>query len=607
MGSLRSGVVALALVAMPVVAVAPSAVSGAQPSRVLEASRVLDPSVARLVHAEEQPFLRLPADPGAELTRVVAALASELHRPLEATAALAADRLPPALAGRLAVMLGTLADCQDATDRLLERLPGPPRWLGDPGSHRERLPAEAETGSLRACAARLQSQGLELQRFLRATVPIAVPTVGAAGGSDLDLWPVLRLDLDGGNDLVAHDYMLSVDSGGDDVYLNNAGGNLIDVRRGPAGSGAMSTQPSRGCVNPAYDLLAGECVISEALLVDVAGNDTYGRTAPPDPTLDGLCTADPLVSRVMTGGVGSWGVGILLDGGGDDHYLAKSIALGAGHFGGVGILFDAGGNDRYEAIRLAKGFGTLLGVGILHDGGGDDRYSYYLPRPLDPNAEDRTLGAGGALDTGGTCDKISRWEEGSGFLGGVGVFLDDSGDDAYEVAPPSPHEPGASEIIRTTGSLGFGDGGFGFFVDGSGADRYQGMPGRADGETVGPSDASQGFFHDGSATPANSAVAGPSGSGGGALTAWFTHYIPETVTIDQGGSVEFFNPDLYGGPFGGRKHGITEVRAGGPPRFDVFVPWGQAAAIAGVETLPPGRYPFTCRVHPFMHGTLVVR
>ncbi|MDQ3945218.1 MAG: hypothetical protein M3357_08755, partial [Actinomycetota bacterium] len=363
---------------------------------------------------------------------------------------------------------------------------------------------------------------------------------------------------------------------------------------------------ARGCINPAYDLLAGECVISEALLVDAAGNDTYGQMQPPIPHLDGLCTADPLVRRIMTGGVGSWGVGILLDGGGDDVYLGKSITLGAGHFGGVGMLIDESGDDSYRAIRLAKGFGTLFGLGVFQDVTGNDTYSYYLPGSLNPAAEDRTLGAGGALDTGGTCDKISRWEEGSGFLGGVGVFFDDAGSDNYQVAPPSPHEPGASEIIRTTGSLGFGDGGFGLFVDGSGRDTYTGMPERRDGATVGPSGDSQGFFHDQGAG-AGRPAAGPGGPKGATLTAWFTHYIPETVNIEKGGTLQFFNPDLYGGPFGGRAHTITEVRAGGPPRFDTMVTWGVSSPIGGVEDLDSGTYEFSCRIHPFMHGTLVVR
>lgn len=144
-------------------------------------------------------------------------------------------------------------------------------------------------------------------------------------------------------------------------------------------------------------------------------------------------------------------------------------------------------------------------------------------------------------------------------------------------------------------------------MDLSGRDSYIAMPGRADGETVGPSDSSSGFFHDesGGATGVDGAAPAAAASSG-ALTAWFNHFIPETVTIDQGGSLQFFNPDLYGGPFGGRAHTITELRSDGPPRFDGTALWGTAANIEGVAALSPGRYTFTCQIHPFMRGTLVV-
>lgn len=298
-----------------------------------------------------------PGDPAAELAQGLSALGLGVGVQLDPVPALAAADLRPDLTARLAAVVRQLRVCQDATTHLLAGLPAEPGELLRDNAVITQPPSG--TDALRACADELKRQGTELDRFL-AVAPMDQ-------GSDLTLWPVLRLDLDGTDDTVAHDYMLSVDTGGDDVYLNNAGGNLIDVRRGPPGSPAPSRQPARGCINPAYDLLAGECVISQALLVDSAGDDTYGQMEPPDPHLDGLCTADPLMRRVMTGGVGSWGVGILLDGGGDDAYLGKSITLGAGHFGGVGMLIDESGDDSYRAIRLAKGFGTLFGLGVFHD------------------------------------------------------------------------------------------------------------------------------------------------------------------------------------------------------------------------------------------------
>ena len=543
----------------------------------------------------------LPADPAAALDTAVGTMAAHFGIELHPAAAIHAAHLAPALEGRLALLLGSLQACQTITDRLLARLPAPPAELWrrdtDPGP----IP---EAAGLRACAARVESAGLETENFLRA-----VP----AEGSRLDLWPVLRVDPIGTDDTVGPDYMLNVDAGGDDTYVDNAGGNLIDVRAEPKGL-------AKGCSNPAYDLAAARCVISESLSIDVAGNDTYGQMEAPEQGVDGLCTDDLLVRRVVTGGAGAWGVGILIDGGGDDHYLGKSVALGAGHFGGTGILLDEGGNDHYTALRLAEGFGTLGGTGVLHDRGGNDSYAYYLPRPKYAGAPDHSLGAGGALDTGGVCDGVSRWNLGSGFLGGVGLLVDDAGNDTYESAPPAKHEPGASGIIRDTGSMGFGDGGgLGIFLDNAGHDVYTGMPGRADGATVPPSDRSQGFFHD--SGPAAATAAGPTADNplpddsvadGGFVTAWFTHYIPQKIVVAHGSTPRFFNPDLYGGPFGGRRHTITEVRnlhfdPPGPPRFDVSVDFGHAAPITGVEKLQPGTYDFICRVHPFMKGKLIVQ
>ena len=561
-----------------------------------------NPGLAALVQPAAVLPGPLPADPPAALEAEVTAMAAHVGIELHPAPAIRTAHLAPGLVGRLALLLGQLQACQTITDQLLARLPAPPGEMLRRGTDPGPIP---EAPALRACAARVEAGGLELENFLRA-----VP----AEGSRLDLWPVLRVDPIGTDDTVGPDYMLNVDAGGNDTYLDNAGGNLIDVRAEPKGL-------AKGCANPAYDLAAARCVISESLLVDVAGNDTYGQMEAPEDGVDGLCTDDPLVRRVVTGGAGAWGVGVLIDGGGDDRYFGKSVALGAGHFGGTGVLLDQGGDDHYSAIRLSEGFGTLGGTGVLHDTAGNDTYTWYLPRPKYAGAPDHSLGAGGALDTGGVCDGVSRWNLGSGFLSGVGILLDDAGDDSYESAPPARHEPGASGIVRDTGSMGFGDGGgLGIFIDGAGHDTYRGMPGRADGVTVAPSDKSQGFFHDSGGGAAAEAAADPmadnpvpdnSVADGGFLTAWFTHYIPEKLKVPRGSTPQFFNPDLYGGPFGGKRHTITEVRnlhfdPPGPPRFDVSVGFGQVAPLTGVEKLKPGTYDFICRVHPFMKGKLIV-
>lgn len=565
------------------------------------AAAVAGGDIAALV--QPQPALPgpLPADPTAALTAAVTAWGTHFGMDLHPAEAIRAAHLAPGFEGRLALLLGQLRACQDITDRLIAHLPAPPAEMWARGTDPGPVP---EAAALRDCAAKVEAGGLELENFVKGA---------PAYGSRLEEWPVLRVDPIGTDDIIGPDFVLNVDVGGNDTYLDNAGGNLIDVRAEPRGL-------AKGCSNPAYDLAAARCVISEALLVDMAGNDTYGQMEAPEMGVDELCTDDLLVRRVVTGGAGAWGVGVLIDGGGDDTYLGKSVALGAGHFGGTGVLLDQGGNDHYKALRLAEGFGTLGGTGVLRDTAGNDTYDYYLPRPKYPGAPDHSLGAGGALDTGGNCDGGSRWNLGSGFLGGTGVLVDDAGDDSYAAAPPAKHEPGASGMIRDTGSMGFGDGGVGIFLDNAGHDTYVGVPGRADGATVAPSDKSQGFFHDSGGGAAMNA-ADPMADNplpdnqvadGGFLTAWFTHYLPDKIVVAHGTTPHFFNPDVYGGPFGGKRHTITEVRNRafddpGPPRFDVSVDFGHVEAITGVEKLKAGTYDFTCRVHPFMTGKLIVQ
>ncbi len=104
-----------------------------------------------------------------------------------------------------------------------------------------------------------------------------------------------------------------------------------------------------------------------------SSNDTYGVFKSPRTVdhnlpatgprkVDGDCTSDRLVRRIVLQGSGFEGNGLLIDSGGADTYLGKTAAQGSGHVGGVGVLRDLGrGNDRYVAIRNSQGF-SLVGI-----------------------------------------------------------------------------------------------------------------------------------------------------------------------------------------------------------------------------------------------------
>jgi hypothetical protein len=392
-------------------------------------------------------------DPGPSLRLITAieAHASSLGLPVDASGAVRTAGLSSATATELATTLELLTACSRRADT-------------------------SSVDRLRSCA--LQLDGAALRLGSRAS--------GDAGSAALQVWPVVDYRPGAGNDVHRHDYALVVDGGGNDTYLNNAGGNLLDLVADPA-----VTSAAAGCQNLVPDSTSFRCMPSAALLVDDAGDDTYGRLETPG--ADAACTTEPVVRRIATGGAGVAGVGVLVDQAGNDRYTAKALALGTGH-AGVGRLHDAAGNDTYAAARNSIGFGLIGGEGSVVDEGGNDRYGYWMP-------------AGGLFNDDGVCDAEARALQGVGVAGGIGSLHDLAGNDTY-IAPTAidnchlgpdavTQVPG---VCAGSGSQGFGSlGGRGALQDDGGRDRYVGMPARADDTTLAeghPQTGSTGTFTD---------------------------------------------------------------------------------------------------------------
>jgi hypothetical protein len=477
-------VIFISLLALAVAPAPPLGASGLIPGGA-EVERLLDPRVT---------MPELPRRPEAALAEAVSAFGASLGFALQPEKAIAAAGLPPAVVGRLALLTDGLLDCYRAAAPARGLLGAP--WVVQALTTSPVLPPpeamrtlERASKALRLCAGSLQSLALETSRFL-ASAP-------AGGGEGLDLWPVLRYSPGSAANRYPHDYALLVDEGGDDVYLNNAGGSLLDGKRSPSNSIA-----ARGCHKVAQEFPPGnltpeECFAGVALLIDLAGNDTYGARQAPDPADDGRCTADPIVRRIDIVGAGLAGVGILIERAGNDHYVGKTGSQGSGHLAGVGILRDEGGDDSYLAIRNAQGYALLGGFGLLRDEGGNDIFDRYMPGPLDPEAENQRPGAGGVTDDRGTCDTLARQLQGSGFLmGALGVLANISGNDTYRGAPPATQDFG-NDFEFPHGSQGFGaNGGAGALMDEGGHDVYAEVPGRADGKSIDPGPDSAGIFRD---------------------------------------------------------------------------------------------------------------
>jgi len=451
----------------------------------------------QLLDGATGPARPLPASPTTALSTAAADLSAALGRPQNPAPAVQVAGLSGEVAGRLANLLADLLACHEITAEHLAALP--------PGG----LAAALATGAgvdpaagpaLRGCAEDTWADTIALQTALRPAGATAECQPLAA--NSLDIWPVLRLETGCANNTYANDYLLQVDVGGNDTYRNNVGGNMVDVNFSPAGSavpGVRGTGPARGCQRAIPGLAAADCLPTAAVLLDLHGQDVYGVKESPDH--DAGCTTDPVVRRMMTGGAGFLGVGVLRDAGGTtDTYTGKTGSLGAGHIFGVGVLSDTGGDDTYRSVRNSQGFALVGGFGLLHDEAGRDSYDFYLPAPINPAAPNQTEGAGGVRDDEGEglCDRVPRFTQGVANVlpGTVGVLLDDAGQDTYHGAFVTEFVAPAQVLSVRAGSLGFGSNvGAGVMLDrGAADDSYTvdneppvaGVPARDDNTTIQP-------------------------------------------------------------------------------------------------------------------------
>ena len=176
-------------------------------------------------------------------------------------------------------------------------------------------------------------------------------------------------------------------------------------------------------------------------------------------------------------GVANGGVGVILDGGGDDLYEYDYLSHGGGYWCGTGFARDFGGNDRrlgptrkaYDDgkrrqrsfTRFANGFGCHYALGFLFDDEGNDTYNSTI------------MGVGYSWDcsVGYLCDFSGddrySGNEGVGAQAGLGVLFDYDGEDVYLGSSMGSASTGIS--YHRLPACG---GNFSFMVDWGGTDTY---------------------------------------------------------------------------------------------------------------------------------------
>jgi hypothetical protein len=218
------------------------------------------------------------------------------------------------------------------------------------------------------------------------------------------------------------------------------------------------------------------------LLDDLGGNDHYfcggmwRDSYPETPGLEGWGQGVGEGIRQVACG----GVGVILDGGGDDVYEFDYLAQGGGYWCGLGFARDFGGNDQRLITRTAYnggsrsepsfqrfgcGWGCHYAMGFLFDDAGNDVH------------EGTIMGTGMAWDCsmGVLCDFAGNDQykatggvvQGSGAQMGFGILFDYKGNDEYEGYGQGYANPGISyHHLPECG------GNFSFVVDYGGKDAY---------------------------------------------------------------------------------------------------------------------------------------
>lgn len=300
--------------------------------------------------------------------------------------------------------------------------------------------------------------------------------------------PYISIDLDSCKNTYKANFFLVIDGGGDDRYLNNAGGAYACGTCDPSAAAVIDLAGDDKYVSGGTGGVNGGAAGKAAgFLLDAEGNDRY----------------EALQGGVNGGGSGR-GSGFLVDAVGRDTYVASNGGVNGGGLGGYGFLLDAGKeNDVYSAIQSGVNGGTEAFVqaasasGFLFDEGGDDVYLYHSYGGNGGAAS----GKGFLFDAGGsdryvTTERLPPVDDGmprgavgvnGGAVGlGTGFLFDLIGDDVYEGSGLGVNGGAASAIGMIVDSAGDDQylaairgvnggadvNGVGFVVDGSGDDRY---------------------------------------------------------------------------------------------------------------------------------------
>ena len=275
--------------------------------------------------------------------------------------------------------------------------------------------------------------------------------VGGAGDNtyDLDkLGDVCAVVDTGGNDTYLEGtttrqrpVLIVIDLAGDDVYRGEKPG----IQGGAVLGASMLVDLAGNDTYEAKDVAQGSCLAGVGILIDHGGNDTYRglrrvqghAICGPGIHIDRAGDDSYHAALHAQGSGGPLGFGLLDDFEGADHYYAGGLYLdgygdtpgyagwsqgvGVGPRGtangGIGVLLDGSGDDLYECDYFSHGGGYWFAVGIARDFGGNDKRLGATRLAYDGSPRKEPI--------------YLRWGIGFGCHYALGFVFDDAGDDLY--------------------------------------------------------------------------------------------------------------------------------------------------------------------------------
>ncbi len=239
-----------------------------------------------------------------------------------------------------------------------------------------------------------------------------------------------------------------IDRGGNDKYQ----GDTFTEGAGGFGIGILRDEDGNDIYEGALYAQGFASTYGIGILGDRQGNDGYVLSAK---YIDEGRYLDHYLSMSQGFANGfrpdlSAGIGIILEGSGNDYYLGDIYAQGSSYWHGIGAIVDGSGNDDYVAYQYVQGAGVHLSLGLLIDKDGDDNY---VAKGVSQGCgHDLSLGL--LYDIKGDDSYVAfDLSQGAGNANGIGLLIDESGDDNYSVKR-THNTQGYGNFRREYGSVG---------------------------------------------------------------------------------------------------------------------------------------------------------